>query len=212
MLFRSGLCSALLILAGCTHVEANGGTIIYTTSGWFVGFWVVLGLALMGTGAHYCVKDLKRIAECLRRQIGHVGHTWPSSLSDPYGTGKIGVGWGFLPAIMGVVILAFAIIYRPNERVAVDNEHFEVTSDSNTKSVRFDALRDITVKSSYTNEKHFHGIWTTTSTYHDLICHDKFGRAQTFTLTKVLLKAKPQIVTNAQKNGVTLIGFEQLRD
>ncbi len=113
---------------------------------------------------------------------------------------------GVMPALMGLLALVLAPAMM-NERVVVDDDHFECTSGWNstdTKSVRFSDLNDITIRSRMTmtrfgpKEVHF------------FACHKKSGGYEEFAATGMMLKATPQIVTNAQNKGVKLIGFEKL--
>jgi hypothetical protein len=117
-------------------------------------------------------------------------------------------GWsGVMPTIVALGMLALTLVLL-NERVVVDDEHVECTSGwitTDTKSVRFSDLDNITIRSE--TRMTLHGPVTVYS----YICNKKGGGQVVFSVTGMMSKAQPQIVTNAQKKGVKLIGFEQLQ-
>jgi hypothetical protein len=117
-------------------------------------------------------------------------------------------GWsGVMPTIVGLGMLALTLVLL-NERVVVDDDHFECTSGwiaTDATSVRFSDLDNITIRSE--TRMRLHGPVTVYS----YICNKKGGGQVVFSVTGMMSKAQPQIVTNPQKKGVKLIGFEQLQ-
>jgi hypothetical protein len=199
---------ALLILAGCTHVETNGETTIYTYTfaGWFqiigVAVCVSVGLALVGYSSNILVKDLRKLGECLR---GRIDQNWPShpfaSVSDP---NKRGLGT-FLNkgTIVGLafLILPLSCDYNKRESVVVDDDHLEITSSSNTKSIYFSTLSNITIETKTEQT----GLGSHPA--HRYVFNMKGGGREVVE-GRLIERARPQIVANAQKKGVELIGFE----
>ncbi len=99
-------------------------------------------------------------------------------------------GWsGVMPTIMGLGFLALTLAWL-NERVVVDDEHFEVTSgwiNTDTKSVRFSDLDNITIGS----ETRMTRLGPTT--VHSYICNKRVGGREVIVFAALISKAHPQI-------------------
>jgi hypothetical protein len=113
---------------------------------------------------------------------------------------------GVILGLAGLGVLGFGLPSALNDRVVVDDEHFERTSgwiSTHTQSARFDELDNITLKSETKMTRR--GKRTTYS----YVCTKKGGGSEEIPIGDLMREAHPQILANAQKKEVKLIGFEQ---
>jgi len=112
---------------------------------------------------------------------------------------------GVILGLAGLGVLGFGLPSALNDRVVVDDAHFERTSgwiSTSTQSVRFDELDNITLKSETKMTRR--GQKTTYS----YVCAKKNGGSEVFPLGDLMKEAHPQILANAEKKGIKLIGFD----
>jgi hypothetical protein len=115
--------------------------------------------------------------------------------------------WGGLVlTAAGLGMIGFGVPTALNDRVVVDDQHFERTSGwlgTSTQSVRFDELDSMTLK---TETKMTRRGQQTSYSY---VLNKKGGGSEEFHLGDLMKEANPQILENARKKGVKLNGFEQ---
>jgi hypothetical protein len=113
---------------------------------------------------------------------------------------------GLILTAAGLGVVGFGFPMALNDRVVVDDEHFERTSgwlSTSTQSVRFSDLDNITLKAETKMTRRGR------QTSYSYLCNKKGGGSEVFPLGDLMKEANPQILDNAQKKGVKLIDFDQ---
>jgi hypothetical protein len=172
----------VLFVAGCVHEEVQGSTIVYTHAWWGVALWVFAGLAVVAFG----------VCALLATQVGSY------------------VKSRLIPGLFFTAVGIFLLLGTPwilGEHVLVDDDHFEHYNYSffgvnDNHSIRFDELDSISLKGTIQVSSR------SMRTKYSLICTKKNGEIKSVAVGHLVDEATSQILMNARKKGVKVIGFD----